>query len=202
MTAILLAAGKSSRFAASHSTAVSQKLSAQKLLVELPNRHGKCVVEVSAANLLQAVGRVIAITGRDEKLIRVLDDCGCQVIVNDRADQGMGTSIALGVNASLDADGWIIALGDMPYVLPETIALLSATLREPHQIVIPIFRGRRGHPVGFGRFYGDTLSSLHGDTGARSVIDAAIAKNAADLIQINVDDAGIVKDIDVVNDLQ
>lgn len=194
---ILLAAGKSSRFSAANSARGSQKL-----LAELPNYGGKRVIEVSAANLLHAVGRVIAVTHRDEKLIRVLDDCGCQVVVNERAHEGMGTSIAAGVNASLDADGWIIALGDMPYVEVETIRVVYEALTTKNQIVVPAYRGRRGHPVGFGRQYGESLRLLHGDVGAKSIVDKAARECPENLLQIDVSDAGLVKDIDVPSDIE
>ena len=113
----------------------------------------------------------------------------------------MGTSIAAGVNASLDADGWIIALGDMPYVEPETIRAVCEALIAKNQIVIPAYRGRRGHPVGFARQYGKALCLLLGDVGAKSIIDTATTENAAHLLQINVNDAGIVQDIDVPSDI-
>ena len=41
----------------------------------------------------------------------------------------MGLSLACGVRASADAPGWVIALADMPYILPATIAALVRCLR-------------------------------------------------------------------------
>ena len=190
ITGILLAAGKSSRFGS------------QKLLARLPNAGGQRVIEASAANLLAAVGRVIAVTSRDDMLMRVLDDCGCQVVVNEHSANGMGTSIAAGVNASMDAAGWIIALGDMPYLQVETIASVRQYLSEQHRIVVPMYQGKRGHPVGFARQFGSVLGALQGDAGARSIIDAALAENASNIFQFNIDDAGVIADIDVPADLQ
>jgi molybdenum cofactor cytidylyltransferase len=184
ITGILLAAGKGTRFGS------------QKLLARLSDE--RYVVEASAANLLAAVGRVIAVTGRDERLMRVLDDCGCQVVVNERAAEGMGTSIGAGVGASLAADGWIIALGDMPFIEPATIEKIKLTLEEGAAIALPTHEGRRGHPVGFARQYGDVLCALEGDAGAKAMIDANIA--LARMVEVN--DVGIFADIDVVGDLK
>lgn len=156
------------------------------------------MIEASAANLLAAVGRVIAVTGRDERLMRVLDDCGCQVIVNERAAEGMGTSIGAGVAASLTADAWIIALGDMPYIEAATIKKIKLALEEGTAIAVPTYEGRRGHPVGFARQYGDELGALEGDAGAKAMIDSNIALAR----MIEVGDAGIIADIDVVGDLK
>ena len=156
------------------------------------------MIEASAANLLAAVGRVIAVTGRDERLMRVLDDCGCQVIVNERAVEGMGTSIGAGVGASLTADGWIIALGDMPFIQSSTIKKIKLALEEGATIVVPTHEGKRGHPVGFARQYGGVLSALEGDAGAKVIIDPNIALART----VEVSDAGIFADIDVVGDLK
>jgi molybdenum cofactor cytidylyltransferase len=184
ITGILLAAGKGTRFGS------------QKLLARLSD--GRYVVEASATNLLAAVGRVIAVTGRDERLMRVLDDCGCQVVVNERAGEGMGTSIGAGVAASLAADGWIIALGDMPFIESATIKKIRLALEEGAAIVVPTHQGRRGHPVGFARQYGDALCALEGDAGAKAIIESNIALAR----MIEVSDAGIFADIDVVGDLK
>jgi molybdenum cofactor cytidylyltransferase len=184
ITGILLAAGKGTRFGS------------QKLLARL--KDGRYVVEASATNLLAAVGRVIAVTGRDERLMRVLDDCGCQVVVNERTAEGMGTSIGAGVEASLAADGWIIALGDMPFIEPATIKKIKLALEEGAAIAVPTHEGKRGHPVGFARQYGDALCALEGDAGAKKIIDANIGLAR----MVEVSDAGIFADIDVVGDLK
>ncbi len=74
------------------------------------------MVQASAANLLAAVGRVIAVTGRDERLMRVLDDCGCQGVVNEQAAEGMGSSLAAGVGSgeTENREGRATPLGDTP----------------------------------------------------------------------------------------
>ena len=184
ITGILLAAGKGSRFGS------------QKLLARLSD--GRYVVEASAQNLLAAVGRVIAVTGRDEGLMRVLDDCGCQVVVNERAADGMGTSIGAGVGASLTAEGWIIALGDMPYIEAATIEKIKLALEEGAAIAVPVHQGKRGNPAGFARQYYAALCALNGDAGAKKIIDANI--ELARIIEVG--DAGIFADIDVVGDLK
>ena len=44
------------------------------------------------------------------------------------ADLGMGESLTTAVEHTKGAEGWVIALGDMPYVQPETIRALAATV--------------------------------------------------------------------------
>ena len=185
ITCILLAAGSASRFGS------------QKLLARLAD--GRRVVEASIANLLAAgAGNAVAVTRRDAELMRVLEACGCRVVINDRADEGMGTSIAAGVAATSEASGWLIALGDMPSIRVESIAAVATAMRGGARIVVPAMTGKRGHPVGFSASYGTRLQSLTGDTGAREILRT----DAAFIDEISVDDAGIFADIDTPADLK
>ena len=187
ITGILLAAGAATRFGS------------QKLLARLPD--GRRMVETSATNVLTAcAGNVVAVTRRDDELIEVLESTGCRIVINEHAEQGMGTSIAVGVAASADATGWLIALGDMPWIRVDTVATLVDALRESGgtKIVVPVFSGQRGHPVGFTGNYRARLQSLTGDSGAREILKS----NAKFVEEISVDDAGIFADVDTRADLE
>ena len=167
------------------------------MLARLPG--GKTVVEASFANLQKGfTGEIIAVTRSDPALIQVLQACGCRVVINDIADQGMGTSISAGVAATPDSRGWLIALGDMPFIRAETIAAVADALRNDARIAVPVMAGKRGHPVGFSSFYWEQLIALMGDAGAREIIGA----DAKFVTEISVDDAGIFSDIDTPADLK
>ncbi|MEO8102349.1 MAG: nucleotidyltransferase family protein [Betaproteobacteria bacterium] len=183
MTAILLAAGSASRFGS------------QKLLARLPD--GRFVIEAAAHNLLAGAGRVTAVIGHDEALMRVLAACGCRVVVNARAQDGMGGSIAAGVRAEAGAAAWLIALGDMPGIRPDTIARVIGALDAEAGIVIPTYQHRRGHPVAFAARFGGELMTLQGDSGARSVV----AAHPSHVKLLPVDDDGVLADIDTPDDL-
>ncbi|HEX4858697.1 MAG TPA: nucleotidyltransferase family protein [Usitatibacteraceae bacterium] len=186
ITAILLAAGAARRFGA------------QKLLQVLPDR--RLVVEAAARPLVAACGRVIAVTRDDPAVMHVLRAVGCEIVVNERAEEGMGTSIAAGVASMIDCgeqcEGWLVALGDMPFIKPATLdALLGAGEAKTH-IVVPVFNALRGHPVRFPGLLSDELAALHGDRGARQLID----RHRERLIALPVDDSGVVADIDTPED--
>ena len=183
MTAILLAAGFARRFGS------------QKLLARIAD--GRYVVEAAANSLLAATGQVIAVTGADTELRRVLENCGCQVVVNSHAEEGMGTSIAAGVCAGRNAGGWLIAMGDMPFIRAATVTRVLAAMETTDGIVIPTFEGARGHPVGFAPKFGIELMALSGDEGARSVVAAHLDQ----LKLLAVDDQGVLADIDTTDDL-
>ena len=108
----------------------------------------------------------------------------------------MGATLAQGIACVHEWDGTLVALGDMPFVKPETYRLLAQALRTDN-ICVPVCEGRRGNPVGFGcRFY-PSLSRLAGDQGGKAII----GEFADRVVRIEVSDVGIHRDIDVPNDL-
>ncbi len=183
ITTLLLAAGSGRRFGS------------QKLMAKLPD--GRSVIAASMENLASGSDRILAVVGADAELDDTLQALGCTVVRNPRADEGMGTSIAAGVAASAEADGWLVALGDMPYVNSRTVAAVKASMRFGG-IVVPQFAGRNGHPVGFGRDFREALLALHGDSGARVLMD----RHARQVMTLPVADEGILRDIDLPSDIR
>jgi molybdenum cofactor cytidylyltransferase len=122
-------------------------------------------------------------------------------IVKD-IDGGMGDSIAAGVSATADADGWLILPGDLPLIRPHSIQSVAHAL-ESHAascaVVVPHWHERHGHPVGFRRECFTALMALSGDAGAASVVKQH--RLAGDVLDLPLDDVGIVTDIDTVDDL-
>ncbi len=180
---ILLCGGSASRFGA------------DKLLA------GDVPIAVRAArNFLQGVGHVLAVMplGR-AALARALEGEGCEILASDRTALGIGSSLAAGIEASLGADGWIVALGDMPAIEPATVAAVMRALEAGATIAAPVdAAGRRGHPVGFSAALRDELLALRGDVGAREVLE----RHAASVTKVASDDPGIFVDVDTPEDLR
>lgn len=184
---LLLAAGRGTRF--------DPRGLENKLLAPLAD--GTPVAAAAAHRLLASVPRVVAVVRPGaEALAHVLNDAGCDVVFSTDAVRGMGASLAAGVRASGDAEGWIVALADMPWIAPSTIEAIARRLDAGASIVVPVHRGQRGHPVGFGAAHGAALAALDGDVGARSLLASP------DVMAIEVDDAGILADIDTHADLR
>src|SRR5688572_7026841 len=111
----------------------------------------------------------------------------------------MGASLASAIEAAATAEGWIVALGDMPLVDRRTIESIRHALERGAPMAAPFDRaGRRGHPVGFSRALRDELLELGGDVGARDLL----ARHASMLERIVTDDPGIFVDIDTKEDLE
>ena len=134
----------------------------------------------------------------DYPLIEVFRELGLQMVENPLADEGLGTSLAAGVNATARADGWLIALADMPWILPATISAVAERLADGASMVAPVYAGRRGHPVGLSSRWLQPLQSLSGDSGARDLI----ARHPDELELLATGDAGVLKDIDYPQDLR
>ncbi|HET8745304.1 MAG TPA: nucleotidyltransferase family protein [Ramlibacter sp.] len=114
--------------------------------------------------------------------------------VEAAAHPGMGDSIAAGVRATADAGGWLVLPADLPLVHPESLRAVAAALRHA-SVVLPFHQGTRGHPVGFAAEHGPALMALSGPEGAAAIV------RAAQPLRLELPDAGIVTDIDTVDDL-
>jgi len=188
IVAVLLAAGSASRFGS------------DKLLHALPH---DVPIAIQAARHLRAVFEenvFVVIRPEAIALSDLLRKEGCEVVPCERAAEGMGASLACAVraaNAAGAADGYVIALADMPFVRPSSIAAVRDALAAGASFAAPYFRARRGHPVGIaGRFRAE-LERLTGDAGAKSLL----ANHADKMIKIPVGDPGVMRDIDTPGDL-
>lgn len=186
-TIIVLAAGKGSRFSSAGHKLAQPLGDSSVLVATLANAlASRLHVVVVTTERFAAVARS-NIAARD---VIVLADVGS----DGAGPLGMGVSIAAGVNARPDADGWLVLPGDMPLVQPATLQAVARALDE-HPVVFAQHRGRRGHPVGFAAELYSELAALSGDEGARRVI----ARYPAHAIER--DDPGILVDIDTADDL-
>ncbi len=184
IVAVLLAAGAGRRFGG------------DKLLQPLDD--GVAIAAHAARNLLAVVSDVVAVVRwGDFPLYEMLEQEGCRVTMFQGAARGMGASLAHGIGEARDADGWLVALADMPHVPAAVIAELVQALEEGALIAAPVHDGERGHPVGFGAPLRDELIALDGDSGARAVVQ----RHAAHVRAIECRDSGVLLDVDRPEDL-
>lgn len=181
---ILLAAGRGSRFGS------------DKLVHRLPD--GTPLAVAAVRNLGPACDRLIAVVrpGNDT-LVGLLSATGCEILVCPEAEAGMGHSLAAGVGAAPDAAGWLVALADMPFIMPATHRAVADRLRAGASLATSEFGGRRGHPVGFSRPWFDQLRALTGDQGGKSIL----AGHPEQVATCPVEDPGVLRDIDRPEDL-
>jgi molybdenum cofactor cytidylyltransferase len=176
---ILLAAGQGTRYGSN------------KLLHPLAD--GTPMAVASARTLHSVLTHCIAVVNDAQgSVAQLLAAAGLQIIVNPHAPDGMGTSIACGVAASPNAGGWVIALADMPDIPVHVMQSVADGLSRGADIIAPVYRGQRGHPVGFAPRHASALRALHGDRGARDII----AAHRDTLELVDTPDSGVIGDID------
>jgi molybdenum cofactor cytidylyltransferase len=184
VAAILLAAGSASRFGS------------DKLLHALP--HGVPIAIQSARHLKAVFDHVLVVVRPGfEVLSKKLKDEKHAVVVCDRADNGMGESLACAVRSAGAADAYLIALADMPFIRPTSIEAVRDALTAGALLAAPYFWARRGHPVGISAEYRAELEALTGDEGAKKLL----AQHGDKLVKIPVGDPGVIRDVDKPSDL-
>jgi molybdenum cofactor cytidylyltransferase len=141
---------------------------------------------------------VVVLGIQNEGLKNLFQGRRVKVVVNPYSNEGMSTSIRRGIEALRPRnDGILIALGDQPFLKTRTINVLIHAFEQGRgRIIVPSFRGRRGHPAIFDRRYKRELLNLEGDVGGRSVIE----RHPKDVRVVLVKSVGVVTDVDTWQD--
>lgn len=168
-----------------------------KLLHTLPD--GQTVLWHSAKALKEALPHCVAVV-QPAQLERhaILVELGFNVVQAERAVLGMGASMAAGVQAIEQqfpqAKAMVLALADMAWVGRDAVEQVAkTTLSLPggqSAFAAPVYKGQRGHPVGFGADWFKALAKLSGDQGARQLMKAASCH------AIDWHHEGVIKDLD------
>ncbi|HZG54379.1 MAG TPA: nucleotidyltransferase family protein [Pyrinomonadaceae bacterium] len=206
IAAILLAAGR------------SRRMGAFKPLLPFG---AQTVIETCVNNLLAAgCDEVVVVLGhRAEEVRAALAHLPVSFALNDEAGSEMGVSIARGVEAltgggaesltneraeSLAGDtgdgaagAVLIALGDQPAVTAKEIeSIVAAHRRTGARLVVPVWRGRGGHPVLVGASLRASLLTLDAERGLRALFDA----HAGEVLRLPVASPYIARDMDTWED--
>jgi molybdenum cofactor cytidylyltransferase len=185
--AIVPAAGKAERFG-------RQKLLEPVRGEPLLNRVIRCLID-------GGVDRIVVVTPPAGGLdgVPLLDDPRVRTVTNPNPSRGMFSSIQTGMAAAAGSDPVLVLPGDMPFVKSETVAaVLSAARGRATVAVVPRLGEQRGHPI-----------ALPGTLG-REILKADARSNLSDLLHdlgverayLDVADPGILRDVDVVGDLE
>lgn len=188
VTAIILAAGRSRRMG-----------DVNKLLADW---RGKRVVQHVVAGALQSRAKeVLVVTGHQAADIKqALTDYPVRFVENENFAQGLSSSLKAGVGAlGTDVSGAAILLADMPDLQTDTLNILIETFQEKQgdAITVPVCEGRGGNPVIWPRVFFPEILKLRGDRGARDLME----KYLLQVTEVPCDDRGVLRDIDIPDDL-
>jgi molybdenum cofactor cytidylyltransferase len=179
VVALVLAAGQGARFGADKRRAVLGD--------------GRSLLQHSVERALGVFDEVRVVLRLGEAAEPLGLPAHCQVVPSPDAGLGMGHSLAAGIASLHDCPAQAVAilLGDMPWILPQTLRDLASQAAAP-RIVVPQYEGCNGHPVLFGRDFWAELTGLRGDEGARSVLQ----RHRQRVVWLDTDDSGVLRDVD------
>lgn len=176
----------------------SERMGRPKALLPID---GRPAVEVVAAALRSGgCERVLVVVGRHAEEIRSgapLD--GVELVEHAGWAAGRTSSLQAGLAAcGAGATCVAVALVDMPFVRAETVrALLGAARSHPDaEVVVPAHGGRRGHPIVLSAAVLPRVRALGADEPLHVVVRCAHA------VEVPVDDAGVLVDLDTPDDLR
>jgi molybdenum cofactor cytidylyltransferase len=162
----------------------------------------KMLLERALANVRRAnVAEMVLVLGfAAQEIQRKISLKSLVVVANEKYEQGMGTSLRLGLSSvSPQAAGALIVLGDQPFVRPATLDRMIEFHRQHRpQILVPMYKGFRGNPVLLDRCVFPELRDLTGDIGCRAIFGS----HTEGISKLSVDDPGILLDVDTIQDLQ
>ena len=187
--ALVLAAGQGSRY--------REHADQDKLLAPCNRTPDAPPVLAATLGALCGVAERLVVVTRDDNsellawLGQQADRYGAEVLAVHT--QGLGHSLAQAVRQFPSDKGWLVALGDMPYVRPATFRRIAEQI-EPPRLVVASHQGQRGHPRGIGRDHALQVMSLDGERGAQALFSGGAAW------EVEVDDSGVLQDIDRPDD--
>lgn len=183
--AIILAAGESKR------------MGSPKMLLPW---NGKTIIEQVAENVLSAeVSRSVLVLGanRDE-IMRVTSRFNVVNCYNEDYRSGMLSSVRCGFAALPDDCAAVVVIpGDQPMTESGEInRVIAARVESGKGIVMPAYRGRRGHPLLIDIRYREEVMSLPANEGLR----ALAARHPDDVFEVATEDPSVLRDIDTRED--
>ena len=185
--AIILAAGS------------SRRMGVQKLLLPLG---GKTIITHIVDQLLAStLDEILAIVGSQAERVREeLSDRPVSIVTNSRYESGMLSSVRCGLRSLPEqCRAVLVALGDQPSITPELIYRMIRSFRATgKRIVVPLYNGRRGHPILFSIDYRDDILKHYDDVGLRGVLHA----HPDDVFELTVSTASVLSDMDYPIDYQ
>jgi len=144
---------------------------------------------------------ITVVLGADAKTIREsVNLTQTNVVVNSNYEEGQLSSLIAGLD-SLPArsEAVVVCLVDMPFVTEQIVSAIVRTFKETHpSIVVPVYEGRRGHPVLFSKSVYEELRNAPPDQGARWVVNADVSR----IRHVEVPDEGVVITINTPDDYE
>jgi CTP:molybdopterin cytidylyltransferase MocA len=167
---------------------------------QLAQYKGKPLLEHALEHAAAAgLDRVFVVLGaRADEILEAVDLHGAEPVISRRWQEGLAASLRRGVAAASaeGADAVVILLGDQPAITPEAIRRVVAARRPGLDAVRATYGGEPGHPVVLERSLFTHVAALHGDSGARELLQRAR------VLEVPCDGLGAPDDVDTPDELE
>lgn len=166
--------------------------------------NNKTVIECAIENiLLSGILDIFVVLNGEDAVVKAVSTYNVRICQNDNEHSYMADSIRIALNKiSIDnpnmdeKTGIMIALADQPVIKSATIKkIIDIYAADPKKIVIPTFKGRRGHPTIFPYYIIKDLSEME-------TLRDVIGKHEDKILLLETDDEGIILDIDTPGDYE
>lgn len=168
----------------------------------------KVLLRAGGTSILERVLSTLAAAGVGERIVVLRPDVpgaaeaarrvGARVVWNERPGEEMLLSIRLGIaGLAPDVDAFYVWPADHPAVLPGTLEVLSRSAAREN-VVLPVHQGRRGHPALVGANLIEVIGAIPAGEGLRH-----LWRSHPDvLLEVPVEDAGVLVDLDTPEDYE
>jgi nicotine blue oxidoreductase len=158
----------------------------------LPYREGTFLEHLIEVTHDPRIGVTRVVLGAGAETIRAIAKLSASVVtLNKEWEKGQLSSIRAGLRSleGIDADGMILCPVDHPLVSAALVTeLVTRFYEDKKAIVLPTYKGRRGHPVIFSKALFGELLSAPDDKGARAVVWA----HSSDVLEVPTDEEGVI----------
>ena len=147
------------------------------------------------------VDRITVVLGADAKIIEgSIDLSGIHLLINKDYKKGQLSSLITGIkNVPEETEAVLVCLVDHPFITEELVNQIVNTFKERKSpIIVPVYQGKRGHPVLFARSLFNEILNAPEDKGARYVVYS----NEEKVCELETSEKGILIGIDTPEDYQ
>ncbi len=151
---------------------LSRRMGSEKLLLPIGRKR---ILEKTIDGVAESFEDVIVIVTRKAVLDGIETRKEPVYLVNDQPELGQSTSLKIAVAYLAkhypECQGILVFLGDQPLVSRKLVGKIEQVImKNPTSIVMPEYRGQKGHPVAFGKCWFKELLTVSGDAGGRGII--------------------------------